>query len=327
MRMKLVIKIFALFISVVLLVAAVIVVVPVFESGNSAAVPGSADWMSRLDDGLPINEISLPGSHDCATEYVQLAFFSKCQSSSIKEQLEMGYRYLDIRLGVDDSGMKLMHGFTNCKSSLFGDKLYLESVLRQCYEFLHEHPSETIIFAVKQEHGNESVAEFESLLDSSISENSEMWYAGDTLPALGQARAKLILLRRYDDEAHIGAASGLNINWVNQPGSSNTALNIELTETPDANLYVQDRYEYNTADKWNAFTAGIEFSDDNCGSNNIFINFLSTKGSLAYGHPFYFASKLNKMLLNEDFESVDFTGWVITDFNTAELAEKIYSLN
>ena len=62
----------------------------------------SADWMADLDDGLRLNEIVLPGTHDSATQYVQLAFFSKCQALSIGEQLEAGYRYLDIRLGLSD---------------------------------------------------------------------------------------------------------------------------------------------------------------------------------------------------------------------------------
>lgn len=311
----------------IILLAACIFVVPVFEHGDRTHVSGSADWMRNLDDSLPLNEITLPGSHDCATQYVQLAFFSKCQSSTILEQLEMGYRYLDIRLGIDGDKMPLMHGFTYCKTSLFGDKLYVDDVLSQCYQFLSEHPTETVIFAVKKEHGNESISEFETMLNDCISKHIEMWYFGDKLPSLSEARGKLVLLRRYDDAAQLGAVSGLAIEWVNQPGSENTALNIELTETPDASLYVQDRYEYRTNDKWAAFTAGITSSNDLRGGNNICINFLSTKGTLTYGHPYFFAARLNKMLREANFYDIDFAGWIITDFSSARLAEKIYSIN
>lgn len=325
--MKTVLKIVVAVLAAIILLAACVFVIPVFEHGDITPVAGSSDWMNGLDDSLPLNEITLPGSHDCATQYVQLAFFSKCQSSTILEQLEMGYRYLDIRLGIDGEKMPLMHGFTYCKSALFGDKLCVDDVLSQCYQFLENHPTETVIFAVKQEHGDESVNEFETMLNNYISAHSEMWYFGDNPPTLGEARGKLVLLRRYDDAAQLGTISGLDIEWVNQPGNENTALNIELTETTDAKLYVQDRYEYDTTDKWTAFTTGIKRTDELQGDNNICINFLSTKGTLAYGHPYFFAAKLNKMLLEENFGDIAFAGWIITDFSSAELAEKIYSIN
>ena len=70
--------------------------IPAFETVDKTPVEGSADWMSRLSDEKLISEVVLPGTHDSATQYVQLAFFSKCQALSIKEQLEAGFRYLDV---------------------------------------------------------------------------------------------------------------------------------------------------------------------------------------------------------------------------------------
>lgn len=69
--------------------------IPLTETGDRRTVQGSADWMSLLEDELPLNRIVLPGSHDCATQFVQLAFVTKCQAKSVGDQLEAGIRYLD----------------------------------------------------------------------------------------------------------------------------------------------------------------------------------------------------------------------------------------
>ena len=82
----------------------------------------SSGWMQHLDGSILINTINLPGTHDSATQYVQLPYFSRCQNTSIKTQLENGLCHLDIRLGVEKKSgspdrLKLMHGFTSCKTS------------------------------------------------------------------------------------------------------------------------------------------------------------------------------------------------------------------
>ena len=50
---------------------------------------------------------------------------------------------------------------------------------------------------------------------------------------------------------------------------------------------------------------------------------MSTKGSLAYGHPRQFVNELNPRL--EELESL--SGWVVVDFLSPKLAETIYSHN
>ncbi len=57
----------------------------------------------------------------------------------------------------------------------------LEDVLEDCYAVLSAHPTETVIFSVKQEYGDESVAEFQRVLDRYIQEDVERWYLGRAL--------------------------------------------------------------------------------------------------------------------------------------------------
>ena len=308
---------------VLLLFLLTMFLIPVFQNGDHAAVEGSADWMAPLDDSLPLNAIVMPGTHDSGTQFCQLGYFSKCQGKNIGEQLEAGYRYLDIRLAVDGESMRLMHGFTGCRTGVlpWTEKLSLENVLEQCYVFLAEHPTETVVFAVKQEHGDESVAEFEVTLNRILQREPEFWLLCDTVPTLGEARGKLVLLRRYADEAGLGETAGIPLVWANQNGHDDTSLNTVKEEQGTYTLWVQDRYEYDTEDKWTAFSDGMEKAGS--GEEELAIHFLSTKGTAAYGHPWSFAKVLNTRLEKQQ----KLSGWIVVDYGSASLAEAIYRNN
>ena len=299
--------------------------IPLTETADRTKVPDSADWMAKLPDETPLNAIVIPGTHDSGTQYVQLAFFSKCQALSVGEQLEAGFRYLDIRLSVDGEGMRLKHGFTDCKTGPmpWSAALSLEEVLRQCYSFLAEHPDETVVFAVKQEHGDESVADFERCLDGIIGQEPEFWLFTDSIPSLGEARGKLVLLRRYEDEAGLGERSGIPLLWPNQNGFEDPSLNTAMTDQETYRLWAQDRYEYDADEKWTAFRAGLR--EEQIEPEDLAIHFLSTKGHAAYGHPFTFAGKLNPELMG--YELLPGCGWIIVDFASATMAEHIYAAN
>ena len=320
---RVILRILGVLLALILCAAAFFLLVPLTEKADRSPVEGSADWMARLDDDLLLSEITLPGTHDSATQYVQLAWFSKCQSLSIQDQLEAGFRYLDIRLGADGERLMLMHGFTKCKTSAFGGALYLDEVLDQCCAFLDAHPTETVVFAVKQEHGDESVADFQRLLDAYVRQSPEHWLLSDTIPTLGEARGKLVLLRRWEDEAGLGAAAGIPLLWPNQNGHDDTSLNTAMTDNGSYLLWVQDRYEYDAADKWTAFLAGLE--QNGAEEGDLAIHFLSTKGTAAYGHPWGFARELNAKLLEKP--SAELSGWIVVDFASPALAAHIYESN
>lgn len=304
-------------------------VIPLTERGDRSAADGSADWMAALDDSKRLNELALPGSHDSATQYVQLAFFSKCQALSVGEQLEAGCRYLDIRLGLDgrSGSFQLMHGFTRCKPSALGfDALYLDDMLRECYAFLAAHPTETVVFAVKQEHGDESVEEFERALDAYLLEHPDYWLLTDTIPTLGEARGKLVLMRRYEDAASLGARAGIPLLWEDQKGCEDTALNTVSADQGSYVLWVQDRFEYDVADKWAAFCEGMVTARgaiDASPKDGLAIHFLSTKGTGTYGHPWYYARLLDPQLVTLGKPD----GWIVMDFLSARLAEYVYLTN
>ena len=315
--MKTILKIIAWLLAIVLLAVIVLSVIPLTERVSKAPATGAEDWMASLDDSTVISEITVPGTHDCASCWPQLGFITKCQALTVPQQLNIGARYLDIRLGAEGDALKLFHGFTKCRVSPlpWADQIDLADVLNDCYAFLDAHPGETILFAVKQEHGDESIAEFDTLVQNYVNQSPEHWLLTDTLPTLGDARGKLILLRRYE-------GTGLPLLWENQNGHDDVTLNTVREDNGSYTLWVQDRYEYGAADKWNAFTAGLQTAQIDEG--NAAVHFLSTKGTLPQGHPWYFAQKLNPMLLSG---SDPLSGWIVVDFLTPELAEHIYSAN
>ena len=187
-----------------------------------------------------------------------------------------------------------------------------------------------MLFAVKQEHGDESVEEFETMLDAYLREHPDYWLLTDTIPTLGEARGKLVLLRRYEDAAGLGERAGIPLLWDNQDGYDNTALNTVSRDEGTYTLWVQDRYEYGTEDKWGAFCAGMYTAEEACSGmyaaaekTGLAINFLSTKGTATYGHPYTYARALNASLMQQ----TPLSGWIVLDFFSARLAEHIYTTN
>ena len=312
-------------VGLVLLAAAAVFLLPLTEAVDGTEAAGSADWMADLDDGMPLSEITLPGTHNSGAEHAQLAFFSKCQSMGIKEQLEAGYRYLDIRLDGDEGVLRLMHGFTECKPSALSNRaLTLSEVLGDCYAFLEEHSTETVLFCVKQEHGDLPVADLQRMLAEEIRRDPERWLLTDALPTLGEARGKIVLLRRWEDDAGLGSDAGVPFGWKDQGGTEYPPEDTEANFPGELLVWVQDRYEYDTEEKWEAFVEGLTVG---VGEEEAALHFLSTKGSFAYGHPYFFAQRLNKRLLAYELPGEGPLGWVIVDFGSARLVEHIYERN
>ena len=309
---------------IVLVFLTLMYVVPAFETVDGTKVDGSADWMAALDDGTYLSEVVLPGTHDSATKNVQLAYVTRCQALTIGEQLEAGFRYLDIRLAGTNEKLKLMHGFTNCTTSgwPWAGTLMLDDVLDDCYAFLAAHPTETIVFAVKQEYGSETPEAFEALLSAYIEKMPQAWLLTDRIPTVGEARGRIVLLRHYEKQSDPVPTLGIPCYWQSQKGHDDISLNAATHKNGGYTLIVQDRYEYDAEDKLNAFRAGLKAGQT--GETFLSIHFLSTKGTSSFGHPYGLAKKLNAELLS----STDvLNGWIVVDFASARLAERIYRTN
>lgn len=109
------------------------------------------NWMSEIDGKRDLLTLSIPGTHDCVTKFVQFEHISKTQDLTIAEQLNLGIRALDIRVESRGEALKMVHAFAKAfpTANKFGKQMDLDFVLNQCYDFLLENPSETIVSSLK----------------------------------------------------------------------------------------------------------------------------------------------------------------------------------
>ena len=174
-------------------------------SSVQAAEDHAEDWMADIDGETMLSSISIPGTHDSATQYVGMRYIFQCQDTSIAQQLVDGYRYFDMRLVLDgkedEQTLILKHNFAKCKEGggLFAKALKLSNVLSDVYAFLQEHPSETVILCMKAENSKDDVAQVQKLLYEQIDQNPQMWYLANEIPTLEQVRGKIVLATRFED--------------------------------------------------------------------------------------------------------------------------------
>ncbi len=307
--------------------------VMMYATETFAKESDSADWMAGIDPQTKLSAISMPGTHDSCTQYVSLSYIFQCQNTSVKTQLENGYRYLDMRLVVDEKEDKpalvMKHNFANCRTgkSPFSSKLYFDSVVDDTITFLQEHPTETVIMCMKAENGDDSIKDVQKLLYQKIDENPELWYVTNEIPTLDEVRGKIVLATRFEDALGVGAGRmGLQFDWTDQ--GDRTVVDIPYVLSminAEQKLWVQDRYNYNADDKVDAVVDDLE----NCqASDDTFsLNFTSTSGSGKVGHPKKYATAINNYLLEYQWKANTCYGVVIVDFASEELARCIYETN
>ena len=307
---------------------ALLYLVPLTETSDSNGMAKDAEWMSTVPDDIPLNEINLAGTHASATQFTQIPFLFRCQAMSVEAQLNAGFRFLDIGVAIEsaDGGqrLKLMNGFADCLTGAMPDsaKMYLDGVLTQCFSFLRQHPTETVIIAVSQQHGKESVSALQQLLYSYVRHDEQYWFLSDRIPTLGECRGKLVLMRRFEDAAGLGSASGISLQWEDQGTAENTALHTVACNNGTYTLYVQDRSGYSDEEKWQAFVSGMATGSRETSGGAVSLNFLSSYGPLYFGHSYRHAAALNGALRNR---GENFGGWIIVDFGEPYLARLVYT--
>lgn len=323
-----------LFLSVIC-VFAIIIFLQISVNSPKSIDGMNKSWMKDIPDEKKLSEITIPGAHNAAAATIPLSLFSKCQDYSISDLLNAGFRYLDIRAGVDEvDGEKtlfLYHNFILCHTmdGLLPRNLTFADVTATCYDFLASNPSETIIFMVKYEHGDASISEFEWLIEKEIDKNSDKWLLTDKTPCLKQARGKIVLYRRYKDEACLGSKAGIECIWDEQTNTDISDLNHIITTCTENNILVQDMYKLSADDKWTVFSRILNTSPQADNANEYYptINFLSTTGQEFLGIPRYYATNLNARFMDYALDKEMNPQWIVVDFGDEKLAGRIIQAN
>ncbi|KAI9808546.1 MAG: hypothetical protein M1825_003695 [Sarcosagium campestre] len=172
-----------------------------------------ACWMKNLRDETPLPALSIPGTHNSPTCHRALPSV-RCQAVGVREQLENGVRFLDIRVQPESpedaskDGLVLVHGVFPI--SLTGSK-YFRDLVNEVHAFLDRNPSETVIMSVKREGpGTHTDAQLSRKLRDHYAGDVHRWFTAPRIPKLGEARRKIVLLRRF------GLEEGLKKEWDGQ---------------------------------------------------------------------------------------------------------------
>ena len=262
-------------------------------------------WMKDLDDSTNIMEMSIPGTHDSGANHSIFDVAGKCQDMSIKNQINIGVRFFDLRLQLVSDEFKIVHSFVD-------QNLKFKSVLTYISNFIRNNDSEFIIISLKQEADSvDSSKSFNEALLTELKKYQEITF--DYLPkALGEARGKIYIL----DRCGIGVGINAYENWQ------------DSTTFEHNDLYIQDNYCVDTVEeKINDIKNTLEFSKTN--KDKLVLNFTSCYLDNSFppsyaGTP---ANTINPWLIVNIKEESGSTGIIITDFITKNLAESIYMRN
>ena len=174
-------------------------------TGALLAIYSSANlsrWMKELDDHHPLSILSIPGTHNSPTCHVALPSV-RCQAVGVGEQLENGVRFMDIRVSANpaadgDDSLALVH--SAFPISLSGSK-HLPELLADAYSFLDANPSEVLLISLKREgtgKGNDDDLSHHLAGPRHIGgDNARRWFTEPRIPTLGEARGRIVLVRRF----------------------------------------------------------------------------------------------------------------------------------
>lgn len=241
-------------------------------------------WMSKLDQKTSLTALSIPGTHDSGTFKISSASFgAKCQNYDIKHQLQDGIRFLDIRL-VNDSNtldpLRLYHGIISCDLT-FGE------VLNSCEAFLKQYPSETILMSVNNEKSGQNISKN---FIQYLKKYSSLYYKGDTIPSLGEAKGKIVFFYRFDLDTD---NSGIDKNKVGvRFGVWKDDATFETVNAHNQKFYIEDNYQsYDTRKKVKYVQENLERAAKK-GSNNesmLYVTFNSIAFGVFHHTPYQYA--------------------------------------
>lgn len=270
-------------------------------------------WMYQVDDSASLSDLTIPGTHDSGAKHESFGGTAKCQNLTIREQLDLGVRYLDIRLRHYGDSLVVHHGAVY-------QHLNFDDVLLQVTDFLAENPSEIVMMEVSQEHTSENnTRTFEETFTTYADDPTyrNYWWRHSYVPVVGDVRGKIVLLRRFSGS--FWTSGGIDVTaWPDNAAFTRY-------DTRGVAINVQDYYKvnaYTNKNKWSEIRNRLSEAQWDT-SGTLFLNFTSGVRPI-FGIPNIpsVSGDINKRL--RDYfrgvtESKVHHGVVISDFVSKEL--------
>lgn len=253
----------------------------------------TSTWMSKYPDFTKLVHMNIPGTHDTATwnysQTTQSALSGvtslgnqvpdppesyRCQNNSIIDMLDAGVRVFDLRFALDVTNTSIVFWHSQ---ALLSQTATLDDVLFGYYYWLDAHPTEVVLLSLQYEgstteYGSNDAEAQLKLFNTLTSPASKQYLVQtkDELGTLGEARGKIILLRRFDldhlSDSYENALPGLHFSptlWTDNSPDIKLIYNTSTNGT----AYIEDYYEpqtpslsnaaVNIQSKYNATTAHL----------------------------------------------------------------------
>ena len=263
------------------------------------------NWMSNVDDQKEIRTLSIPGTHDSGATHSIGDVAGKCQDLSIKEQLDIGVRFFDLRLQMVNDEFRICHDFLD-------QKLSFKSVLNDLNNFIDKYETEFLLISIKKDYDTvNSQKGFTELFKEYIAPYENIVLDNEVPQYVKDARGKIYIIDRY----------GMDIGVPATGWHDNTVF-----ETDD--LYVQDYYCINEVeDKIQKIEETLSYSRQN--KDKLTINFASCyiDGGFPPSYAGTPAVKINKHLKELFKIDASRSGIVLIDYIGSELTSLIIGGN
>lgn len=273
-------------------------------------------WMDKLADSEKISKINIPGTHEtCALHSESLiTCYSVCQNRTLKEQLEAGIRFIDIRCRHIENVFAIYHYPVSQKIN-FGTGVRDIGI-----NFLKANPSEFIVMSIKREYDDaNNTRQFQDTFDWYIKGNEEFWYLDNRIPTIKEVRGKIVLLRRFTGNKGIAPL----------PWADNATFDVVKN---GGTFKIQDEYTVSplfplNMSKWNKIKNLLDLAQSDT-SDNWYINF-SSGSNIPFAAPILVANEINPKLLNylDDGNFSNRLGTFAMDFPDNMMINRIISLN
>ena len=278
----------------------------------------SKSWMNMLAKTKKLNELAICGTHDSCAWKWSSANFSRTQDLTILEQLRIGIRFVDIRLGPD---FETYHGGKNDVS--------FEDVLKDIAGFLAESGSghETIIMVIA---GGDGLPSFATDLRDVMTGGTAggkittrlNWYYENRVPALSEVLGKVVLLRRFKDEQPNPPGIDLSMWGPVHSNDSFSATGIGGVTS----IEVQDEYSLtqNSTKKGYIETLLPSMASPSLTNDHWYINFTS---AAKLQKPSWYSNDINPWLGAQLNFHQFMRGTFVMDYPSAAIVDRIIQFN
>ncbi|KUJ15449.1 phosphatidylinositol-specific phospholipase [Mollisia scopiformis] len=209
-----------------------------------------SSWMGGIPDDTLLSDITVPGTHDtCAMSNIP---FVRTQYLNVKQQMEAGLRFLDLRCRVHPDGQLYMyHGGIPIN---FPKYLKFDDVMQEVFTFFlthHPTPTETVLVSINNDDTAQTPANTPSIFYQAVAthiantplypDGTSRWLTSPTTSTLGLARGKAVLLRRYQPDPTLSPSSQIGLDLS---GWLNNNPDFTLLSPAGVQFTLQDHWQY-----------------------------------------------------------------------------------